>query len=57
MANPGSRTRNARAAAAVLVVVFVVLVVLTFLSYTAAFTPTDTVTVSSPRAGLVMDSA
>jgi phospholipid/cholesterol/gamma-HCH transport system substrate-binding protein len=55
MANPGSGTRNARAAAAVLAVVIVVLVVLTFLSYTAAFTPTDSVTVTSPRAGLVMD--
>ena len=30
--------------------------VFTYLSYTAAFTPTDTVTVTSPRAGLVMDS-
>jgi phospholipid/cholesterol/gamma-HCH transport system substrate-binding protein len=29
--------------------------VLTYLSYTAAFTSVDTVTVSSPRAGLVMD--
>lgn len=27
----------------------------TYLAYTAAFTPTDTVTVTSPRAGLVMD--
>ncbi|PRC55312.1 MCE-family protein, partial [Mycobacterium sp. ITM-2017-0098] len=29
--------------------------VFTYLSYIAAFTPTDTVTVLSPRAGLVMD--
>ena len=29
--------------------------VLTYLSYTAAFTSTDSVTVTSPRAGLVMD--
>ena len=29
--------------------------VFTYLAYTAAFTPTDTVTVTSPRAGLVMD--
>ena len=28
---------------------------LTYLSYTAAFTSTDTVTVTSPRAGLVME--
>jgi phospholipid/cholesterol/gamma-HCH transport system substrate-binding protein len=30
--------------------------VLTYLSYTAAFASTDTVTVASPRAGLVMDN-
>ena len=29
--------------------------VFTYLSYTAAFTSTDTVTVMSPRAGLVME--
>src|SRR4029453_16807149 len=29
--------------------------VFTYLAYSAAFTPTDTVTVTSPRAGLVMD--
>lgn len=44
-----------RLAAAVLASIVVAAVVFTYLSYTAAFTPTDTVTVFSPRAGLVMD--
>jgi phospholipid/cholesterol/gamma-HCH transport system substrate-binding protein len=55
MANSGSRTRNGRIAAAVLATVILAFAVLTYLSYTAAFTSTDTVTVTSPRAGLVMD--
>ena len=38
-----------------LAAILVAFTVLTYLSYTAAFTPTETVTVMSPRAGLVMD--
>lgn len=50
-----SRTTAIRIAAAVLAAILVAFSVLTYLSYTAAFTPTETVTVMSPRAGLVMD--
>ena len=50
-----SRTTAIRIAAAVLATIIVVFLVFTYLSYSAAFTPTDTVTVTSPRAGLVMD--
>ena len=49
------RTTAVRIAAAVLAAILVAFSVLTYLSYTAAFTPTETVTVMSPRAGLVMD--
>ncbi|CAM3105656.1 MCE-family protein [Mycobacterium intermedium] len=55
MANTGSRRTAARIAAAVLAGVIVAFVAITFLSYTAAFTPTDKVTVKAPRAGLVME--
>ncbi|GAB3033947.1 MCE family protein [Mycobacterium bourgelatii] len=55
MANTGSRRTAARIAAAVLAGLIVAFVAITFLSYTAAFTPTDTVTVKTPRAGLVME--
>ena len=51
-----SRTAAIRIAAAVLAAIIVAFSVITYLSYTAAFTPTDTVTVTSPRAGLVMDA-
>jgi phospholipid/cholesterol/gamma-HCH transport system substrate-binding protein len=44
-----------RIAAAVLAAIIVAFAVFTYLAYTAAFTPIDTVTVTSPRAGLVMD--
>jgi phospholipid/cholesterol/gamma-HCH transport system substrate-binding protein len=44
-----------RIAAAALVSAFVVVSVLTYLAYTAAFTPTATVVVTSPRAGLLME--
>ena len=44
-----------RLAAAVLASILVAAVVFTYLAYTAAFTPTDTVTVFSPRAGLVLE--
>lgn len=50
-----SRTTASRIAAAVLAAIIVAFTVFTFLAYTAAFTPTDTVTVTSPRSGLVMD--
>jgi phospholipid/cholesterol/gamma-HCH transport system substrate-binding protein len=50
-----SRTTAIRIAAAVLAAIIVAFTVFTYLAYTAAFTPIDTVTVTSPRAGLVMD--
>ena len=54
------RTRDAkrshvRIAAAILAAILLAATVFTYLSYTAAFTSTDTVTVTSPRAGLVME--
>ncbi len=49
------RTTAIRIAAAVLAAIIVAFSVFTYLAYTAAFTPTETVTVTSPRAGLVMD--
>ncbi|OBK13676.1 MCE family protein [Mycobacterium asiaticum] len=55
MAGTGSRRTAGRVAAAVLAGLLVAAAVLTYLSYTAAFTSTETVTVSSPRAGLVME--
>jgi phospholipid/cholesterol/gamma-HCH transport system substrate-binding protein len=55
MANTGSKTVSIRIAAAVLATIIVVFTVFTYLAYTAAFTSTDTVTVISPRAGLVME--
>jgi len=55
MANTESRRTSVRLAAAVLASLLVASAVLTYLSYTAAFASIDTVTVSSPRAGLVME--
>src|ERR1700756_3046225 len=55
MAEGGSRRTHVRLAAALLASLIVGFAVLTYLSYTAAFSSTDTVTVSAPRAGLVMD--
>jgi phospholipid/cholesterol/gamma-HCH transport system substrate-binding protein len=55
MAETESRRTAARVAAAVLFSAMVAFAVVTYLAYTAAFTSTDTVTVSSPRAGLVME--
>jgi phospholipid/cholesterol/gamma-HCH transport system substrate-binding protein len=49
------KTTAIRIAAAVLATIIVAFTVFTYLAYSAAFTPTDTVTVTSPRAGLVMD--
>ena len=55
MATTGSRRTTVRLAAALLAGLVVAFAVLTYLSYTAAFTSTDTVTVAAPRAGLVME--
>jgi phospholipid/cholesterol/gamma-HCH transport system substrate-binding protein len=55
MAYSGSSRGPVRVAAAVLATVLVAAAVFTYLSYTQAFSSTDTVTVTSPRAGLVMD--
>jgi phospholipid/cholesterol/gamma-HCH transport system substrate-binding protein len=55
MADTGSRRTQVRLAAALLASLIVAFAVLTYLSYTAAFASTDTVTVSAPRAGLVTD--
>ena len=56
MAEGESRRSTVRLAAALLASLIVGFVALTYLSYTAAFASTDTVTVSAPRAGLVMDN-
>ncbi len=50
-----AKRSHVRIAAAILAAIVVAAVVFTYLAYTAAFTSTDTVTVTSPRAGLVMD--
>jgi phospholipid/cholesterol/gamma-HCH transport system substrate-binding protein len=50
-----SRTGAARTAAAALASIIIAFAAITYLSYTAAFTSTDSVTVMSPRAGLVME--
>ncbi len=55
MADTESRRLSVRLAAALLASLLAAFAVLTYLSYTAAFASTDTVTVLSPRAGLVMD--
>jgi phospholipid/cholesterol/gamma-HCH transport system substrate-binding protein len=55
MADSGSRRASVRLAAALLAGAIVAFAVLTYLSYSAAFASTDTVTVTAPRAGLVMD--
>jgi phospholipid/cholesterol/gamma-HCH transport system substrate-binding protein len=55
MATTGSRRTSVRLAAALLAGLIVAFAVLTYLSYTAAFTSTDTVTVSAQRVGLSME--
>lgn len=55
MANTDARRTTVRLAAAVLAGLMVAFAVLTYLSYTAAFASIDAVTVSAPRAGLVME--
>ena len=51
-----AKRSHVRIAAAILAAILLAATVFTYLSYTAAFTSTDTVTVTSPRAGLVMES-
>lgn len=53
--NTGSSRTHVRIAAAVLGAILLAATVFTYLSYTSVFTPTDKVTVTSPRAGLVME--
>jgi phospholipid/cholesterol/gamma-HCH transport system substrate-binding protein len=55
MASTGARRTHVRLAATLLACLLVAFGVLTYLSYNAAFTSTDTVTVTAPRAGLVME--
>ncbi len=55
MSDGEAKRSHVRIAAAILGALLVAAVVFTYLAYTAAFTSTDTVTVTSPRAGLVMD--
>ncbi len=55
MSNGNAKRSHVRIAAAVLALIVLAAVVFTYLSYTAAFTPTDKVTVTAPRAGLVME--
>jgi phospholipid/cholesterol/gamma-HCH transport system substrate-binding protein len=56
MAEGEARRTHVRVAAAILATLIVAAVVFTYLAYTSAFTSTDTVTVMSPRAGLVMET-
>jgi phospholipid/cholesterol/gamma-HCH transport system substrate-binding protein len=55
VASTGAQRTHVRLAAALLASLLVAFVVLTYLSYTAAFSPTDTVTLTAPRVGLEMD--
>lgn len=55
MSNGNAKRSHVRIAAAILAAIVLAAVIFTYLSYTAAFTPTETVTVTSQRAGLVMD--
>jgi phospholipid/cholesterol/gamma-HCH transport system substrate-binding protein len=56
MPDINAKRSHVRIAAAILAALLVVATVFTYLSYTAAFTSVDTVTVTSPRAGLVMEN-
>lgn len=55
MSDTESKRTHVRIAAAVLAALILAAAVFTYLAYTAAFTSTATVTVTSPRAGLVME--
>lgn len=56
MSDGAAKRSHVRIAAAIMAAVVLAAVAFTYLFYTAAFTPTETVTVSSQRAGLVMES-
>ncbi|MDT5194321.1 MAG: phospholipid/cholesterol/gamma-HCH transport system substrate-binding protein [Mycobacterium sp.] len=56
MPDINAKRSHVRIAAAILAALVVAATVFTYLSYTAAFTSVDTVTVTSPRAGLVMEN-
>src|SRR3977135_1836548 len=56
MANGDAKRSHVRIAAAILVAMAGAAPVFTYLSYTAAFASTEPVTVTSPRAGLVMET-
>jgi phospholipid/cholesterol/gamma-HCH transport system substrate-binding protein len=55
MASTGAQRSHVRLAATVLASLLAAFAVLTYLSYTAAFSSFDTITLTAPRAGLVMD--
>ena len=55
MATPDRRARKVRAAALVMALLITAAVGFTYLSYAGAFARTDQITVTSSRAGLVMD--
>ncbi|SRX93403.1 Mce-family protein Mce4A [Mycobacterium tuberculosis H37Rv] [Mycobacterium shimoidei] len=55
MASTGAKRTHVRLAAALLASLLVGFALLTYLSYSAAFSSTDTVTVTAPRAGLMME--
>jgi phospholipid/cholesterol/gamma-HCH transport system substrate-binding protein len=55
MSDGDAKRSHVRIAAAILAAILLAATVFTYLAYTAAFTSTDTVTVTSPRAGLVME--
>ena len=55
MSDGDAKRSHVRIAAAILAAIVVAAIVFTYLAYTAAFTSTAIVTVTSPRAGLVMD--
>lgn len=56
MSDGSAKRSHVRIAAAILATVAIAALVFTYLFYTAAFTSTQTVTVTSPRAGLVMET-
>jgi phospholipid/cholesterol/gamma-HCH transport system substrate-binding protein len=55
MADGDAKRTHVRIAAAILTAIIVIAVAFTYLSYTAAFTSTESITVMSKRAGLVLD--
>ncbi|MDT5204359.1 MAG: phospholipid/cholesterol/gamma-HCH transport system substrate-binding protein, partial [Mycobacterium sp.] len=55
MASTGAQRTHVRLAAALLAFLLAACVLLVYLSYTSAFSPIDTVTLTTPRAGLEMD--